>query len=852
MFRIGQLSQYFGNWKGKIVFFLSIGLLHTKVGYAQSASATWQSPADTTTTAAVVTGNIIALNQRLSTSGDTSTTLTVKDNVGGTTSGSYVGVAQRLWLNNHFWPNESAQQNGRYIQYSVSPLPKNKFTVTSITFNIGELGSTDKFFANIYYSTDSTFATKIQLNSTALVLSNAAAVSLTTLSYSPAVFVDTGMSFYVRIYPWYNASSTSATKYVLLANVVISGTSSLVGAPLIVLAPTAVSFGTIKVNTTKDNYFTLSGSYLNPASDSIRITAPTGFQVSTTLGKNYSSYLALPYSGSTLNLDTIYVRFIPSIVQMYSDTIRIFAGGITPKTISVSGTAVDPNTILGIFVSTTGSDADSGTYNHPYLTIQKAVSVAKAGDTIFIRAGSYANSTTINLSQSGTASNMIGLYAYPPDNARPFLNFSSMAYSSSNRGVNLAGSYWHIKGLDIYRAGDNGIFTSGLHNIIEFCAFHENRDGGCQIGGGASYNQFINCDSYFNYDSTGDVATAGGNADGFSPKLDVGTGNYFYGCRAWQNSDDGWDGYLRPSDNVNTTIENCWSFLNGYLKDGVTTYSKMNGNGFKMGGSDAKNLRHNMVVKNCLSFLNKSKGFDQNSNLGSMTILNCTAYQNGQGDGKPNFYVSIPLATGKELTVENCIAFGSTGVTLSIPGTIITNSWASPFAGATAADFISLDTTGVRGPRKADGSLPDIAFMHLASTSQFVDAGTDVGLPFLGRAPDLGCFESGYVTGVKDQTIASIPHMFTLYQNYPNPFNPSTTITYQIPYAGTQNFVSLQVYDILGRNVATLVNEVKPAGTYMAVWNASGMSSGMYFIRLSARRETGQLFLQTGKMLLTK
>ncbi len=103
---------------------------------------------------------------------------------------------------------------------------------------------------------------------------------------------------------------------------------------------------------------------------------------------------------------------------------------------------------------------------------------------------------------------------------------------------------------------------SGSNNIIEFCCFYENRDTGLQLGGGAANNQIINCDSYYNCDSSQ------GNADGFSPKMDVGTGNYFYGCRSWQNSDDAYDGYLRGADDVTTTYENCWAFKAGYLKDG--------------------------------------------------------------------------------------------------------------------------------------------------------------------------------------------------------------------------------------------------------------------------------------------
>ena len=838
----------------KIISILAIGLFQTTVGYAQSASATWQSPADTTTTAAVVTGNIAAPSQRLSTTGDTLTTMTVKGYLGGTTSDSIVGVAQRLWLNNHFWPVETAQQNGRYIQYSISPLPQNKFTVTSISFSIGEIGSSaNKFSANVYYSTDSTFAARTQLNSSTINPSDAAAVHLTSVSYSPAFVVDTGKTFYVRIYPWYSSSSSTPAKYILLANVIISGTTAVAGAPSLIITPSSLSFGTANVNTSRDRSFSISGTLLSPASGSFTITAPTGFSISKTNGSGYSSTINVSYTGSTLNNTTIYTRFTPTAIASYTDSISISGGGAASQKVVVTGTSVASNVVLGIFVSTTGNDTtNAGTFNFPFATISKALSVVQVGDTVFVRGGNYSLASTITLSTSGIdSSNRRNLFAY--SNERPVLDFSSMAFSGSNRGMLLSGNYWHIKGFDIYRAGDNGMYTSGSYNIVELCVFRENRDGGCQVGGGASYNQYINCDSYFNYDSTGNTQTAGGNADGFSPKLDVGTGNYFYGCRSWQNSDDGWDGYMRPSDDITTTIENCWSFMNGYLKDGVTTYVSMNGNGIKMGGSDGTvhTLRHNMIVKNCLAFLNKAKGFDQNNNVGSMTLLNCTSYNNGIGTigGAYNFSTPLALASGKILTVENCISYvftKSPGYTFGtqISPVFATDSWLSPFTDATAADFISIDTTGVRGPRKPDGSLPDITFMHLASSSRLINAGTNVGLPFIGTAPDLGCFESNVLTGVTNQNNISMPNAFILYQNYPNPFNPSTKITYQVDKIG---MTSLKIFNVLGRELVTLVSEAKSPGIYTIVWDAARMPSGIYFCRFASNGEQ-----QTIKLILMK
>jgi hypothetical protein len=85
---------------------------------------------------------------------------------------------------------------------------------------------------------------------------------------------------------------------------------------------------------------------------------------------------------------------------------------------------------------------------------------------------------------------------------------------------------------------------------------------------------------------------------------------------------------------------------------------------------------------------------------------------------------------------------------------------------------------------------------------------------------------------------------FILYQNYPNPFNPSTVISYQMPTAG---HVVLKVYDILGRDVETLVDEEKSAGNYKLTFNGSRLASGMYFYQL----KTGA-YLQTKKLMLIK
>jgi hypothetical protein len=89
-----------------------------------------------------------------------------------------------------------------------------------------------------------------------------------------------------------------------------------------------------------------------------------------------------------------------------------------------------------------------------------------------------------------------------------------------------------------------------------------------------------------------------------------------------------------------------------------------------------------------------------------------------------------------------------------------------------------------------------------------------------------------------------IPDVFSLSQNYPNPFNPVTNIKYQLPEL---SFVTLKVYDVLGEEVATSVNEGKPAGNYEVVFNRIKLSSGIYYYKLQSNN-----FIETKKMVLMK
>ncbi|WP_437682375.1 right-handed parallel beta-helix repeat-containing protein [Sorangium sp. So ce131] len=396
-----------------------------------------------------------------------------------------------------------------------------------------------------------------------------------------------------------------------------------------------------------------------------------------------------------------------------------------------------------LYAAPDGSEDAPGTLDAP-TTLYKAVTLVRPGQTIYLRGGEYLYVPTVEIAygNDGTPEQMKRVYAYPGE--KPVLEFKDQYYKkgdpASPRGVELHGSYWHIKGLEIANAGNNGLFISGHHNVIEHCVFHNNRDSGLQLGGRLgevetpvdewpSHNKIVNCDSYNNFDPPD-----GGDADGFAPKLNVGEGNEFHGCRAWNNSDDGWDMFNRNGKPLKPVLlDQCWAFDNGYKEGGYMSTPPPvpymgNGNGFKMGGSNG--LASDHVITRSVAFGNKVRGFDENNNVGNITVKNCTGWLNGS--------MNFAFGEGGFHTFINNISHARRAGDEPV-GTTVANA----FEGATDADFLSLDRALAKAPRNPDGSLPATDFLRLAPASQLVDAGSTEGpaLPYSGAAPDLGAFE---------------------------------------------------------------------------------------------------------------
>ncbi|NCS89034.1 MAG: hypothetical protein COW85_07980 [Ignavibacteria bacterium CG22_combo_CG10-13_8_21_14_all_37_15] len=101
------------------------------------------------------------------------------------------------------------------------------------------------------------------------------------------------------------------------------------------------------------------------------------------------------------------------------------------------------------------------------------------------------------------------------------------------------------------------------------------------------------------------------------------------------------------------------------------------------------------------------------------------------------------------------------------------------------------------------------------------------------------------IVGIND--LDNVPKEFSLSQNYPNPFNPTTRINFTVPTSLTPTLLTLKIYDIVGNEIATLVNEEKAPGTYEVAFDAAGLTSGVYFYKIQSG-----YFTQTRKLILIK
>ena len=172
------------------------------------------------------------------------------------------------------------------------------------------------------------------------------------------------------------------------------------------------------------------------------------------------------------------------------------------------------------------------------------------------------------------------------------------------------------------------------------------------------------------------------------------------------------------------------------------------------------------------------------------------------------------------------------------------------------ADRFDVQRSAVGGQRSGNGWIT-VASVPAHGTSASIQSYTysDKNVPMgsyvyrLKQVDRDGSFKYSSIVNVE---VGSAPREFTLSQNYPNPFNPSTVISFELPVSSV---ITLRIFDLLGREVAMLVNDERAAGSYSVKWDATNVASGVYFYGLEARQNDGGKpgsFSQTKKLLLMK
>lgn len=415
------------------------------------------------------------------------------------------------------------------------------------------------------------------------------------------------------------------------------------------------------------------------------------------------------------------------------------------------------------YIATNGHDSNPGTKHAPFASIMHAQDVVVPGDTVLLRDGTYemhANEIStyqkgyaimFNLNKSGKSGKMIHYMAYPGED----VVFNMQDVTPPNYRImvfNVTGSWIHLKGFEVTgtqvtitkHTQSECFHNEGSNNIYELLSMHDGQAIGFYLINGSN-NLILNCDAYRNWDYTSENGK-GGNTDGFGchPRLG-GKNNVFRGCRAWFNSDDGYD-CIRAAEAV--TFDHCWAFNNGYNK---IFESLGDGNGFKAGGwglvkddrVPAKIPMH--TVEFCLAVNNKASGFYANHQPGGGYWYNNSAYHNSINFNMlgrdVNFTKDIP---GMGHVLKNNISLDARGEDTKWIDkeicTLVDNTFDSDIT-VKKSDFESLDENQLTAPRNDDGSLPDITFMHLKPKSSLIDKGVDIGFPYKGNAPDLGAFE---------------------------------------------------------------------------------------------------------------
>lgn len=407
-----------------------------------------------------------------------------------------------------------------------------------------------------------------------------------------------------------------------------------------------------------------------------------------------------------------------------------------------------------IYVAPQGDDAAAGTIDAPLATLPAAYRLTEGGDTVCFRGGTY-NVTdsqvmkikgvyafVFALEKAGTAEHRTCYMGYPGE--RPVFDFSALMLDGKHRfaAFYLGADYVHLRNFDIvgvpvrikgHTQSECVSARRGSHCIVEDIAMHDGMAIGYYQKRG-SHNLVVDCDAYNNYDDYSE-GPYGGNVDGFGCHVfdTFEVGNVFRRCRAWRNSDDGFD---LISCAAPVEIDHCMAFYNGYCPssnpaDTVNFVSAGDGNGFKAGGwgmnkrkTKCPDVCPSHYIHHSLAYRNKAHGFYANHHLAGNTWENNTSCGNRSNYNmlnRKNTFEAIDVP-GYDHSLANNVSWTFTDASLGghliniNPDrvTLTNNSFAPSVSSVevTAEMFVSTSVSLLFTRRLPDGRLPSIDFLR--------------------------------------------------------------------------------------------------------------------------------------------
>jgi pectate lyase len=934
----------------KITLILLSSVAFSLQVFGQAASVQWGLSSNQNPTFTI--GNVIGEAQSL-------TSMQVTYTAGGLQRSSPAGTAGT-------WPDETAENSTRYMTFAVSPKPSYSLRVDTVSFSIF-VNSGSGMYVNIYYSTDSTFATKTQIGS-AINLSTTVPTS-PNFVWTPGTVVPIDQTFYLRIYPWYHTSGGTTGKYLIVDSLVISGETSGGTDPTIVLStnslnnfgpvifgenaasqsysvsginllsdiaikappafevsidnitfsdsigiaqsggivgattktldvnavaisteptmqsaitfgavtgnsivvnfsggngnsrilvarqagdvswvpvdgsgvgsnsnysaaadlgngnkvvfndtgssitvtglavgtqyyfaiyeynvntnnsqnyltaspgtgnqttlavaglavnPSIVSFGNVRINSSAiEKSYSLSGIYLTPESGTVTVTAPDSFQVSLTSGSNFTSSLEVAYTGGVLDT-TIYIRFEPSALLLYSDTIRNEGGGAAAVNLLVNGRGVSQSAVfesqpVGFASCGTGTTGGAGATPIVVTTAQQFASIMKSHE---------GETTPLIVQVSGTL-----ISDSDEVSIKHTANISVIGTSADARLQGFGLKIWDAQNI-----------------IVRNITFSD-----CSAGEGdcLSIEECINVwIDHCSFTDSPSSDPAGSTHDG---ALDVKKESYY--------------------------VTLSWNHFMNHRKTCL------------LGHSTSETGDTIMKVTYVHNWFEGTYSRHPRTRYAKAHILN--NYYSSIGD------YGIGSTCGAQIFVEGNYFDNTLLPTLisqiNDPGETLSGDPAG-YLKASSNYLVNsgaiVENTG--GYNFNPGDYYSYSIDNEQSVKDIVMAGAGAGI-----------IQDSISSGVPYRQ--PMPATFELKQNYPNPFNPSTKITF---FVGMYGHTSLRVYDILGREIRTLVNQVETPGYHTVEWDGRSFAgqkvgSGIYFYRL--KTESG--FTKTRKMLMLK